>query len=537
MPSPPRMALVVIPFFVFAGIWLAFRRGLSGTLMGWSDSARTVSGELLSWLYLGVGAASILLVLLATILIGTVRIGGPQAPLRVTPFEAVAVGFAATTSVGLLFWAAGEPLFHVHRPPHIDGIRPLSTEAQIIARSAAYLHWGVLAHMTFGLFMIGFALATGTLGARRSVESVVAGARLRRRAAWGDLLDGIVFIFVVLALFSALASATVSITAQGLAISGTPLPPGVVTGVLVALVLTAVFIGARPPGRSLAAAARVSLVLLLVFLLLVVLLGPKGYILGGGGKALWWMIRDFPALMFEGFLDGARGWAGQWTITHLGGWMLLAPVIGYTLSRVAQGYTLTDAVVYLVLAPMVISILCILVLGGLTLSIDRTGGEIWAALPTHGTDSALLLAMNDLWMPKTMRVLLLLLSILFFVTYAGAATHAIMHIVVPGEDASPRVIVERRALLLVWALGFGFGGWCLLHYGGTGVIASVSRLGAIPGVFITLGAALAVFRLCLTPIRRLYPPVEEVGPARHRASDGRDAAEVVGTVRKGHRRI
>ena len=536
MPSPPRMALVVIPFFVFAGVWMAFRRGFSGPLVTWSELARERAGELLSWLYLGVGAASILVVFLAVVLIGTLRVGGPGAAPRLTPFEAVAVGFAASTSIGLLFWAGGEPLFHAHNPPPVGTIAPMSGRAQVMARSAAYLHWGILAHMTFGLFMIGFAVATGTLGARRSVESVIAGARLRRRAAWGDLLDGIVFVFVILALLAALASAAVSITAQGLAISGMPLPQGVLTGVLVALVLTSVFIGARPMGRSLATTARVSLVLLLVFLLIVLILGPKGYTIGGGGKALWLMIREFPALMFSGFLDGSQGWAGQWTITHLGGWMLLGPLVGYALSRAAQGYTIAQAVSYLVILPMLLTLLCILVLGGLTLSVDRPDGELWTRLPMLGTDSALLLAMNELWMPKTLRVLLLILSILFFVTFAGAATHAIVHIAVPGDDSDRRIIAERRALLLVWTLGLGFGGWCLLHYGGMGVVASVSRLGAIPGVFIALGAALAVFRLCLTPVRRLYPLVEEVDPVDRRGPKRGGAAEVVGTVKRAQRR-
>jgi len=531
------MALVAIPFFVFAGVWLAYRRGLGGVIMLWTERARELAGATFSWLYLGVGALSILVVLLAVICIGTVRIGGKDAPMRVIPVEAVALGFAASTSVGLLFWAAGEPLFHMHNPPPVNGIRRMSSEAQILARSATYLHWAVLAHMTFGLFMIGFAIATGTLKGRRSVESVLAGTGLRRRAAWGDLLDGIIFIFAILALVAALASAAVSITAQGLAISGTRLGTGMLTGVLVALVLASVFLGARPLGSSLAAVARVSLFLLLIFLLLIVILGPKGYILGGGLKALWWMIKYFPSLMFNGFLDAPGGWAGRWTITHLGGWMLLAPIVGYALSRAARGYTLASAVRYLVIAPMFLSILTILVLGGLALSVDRTGGQIWAELPPLGTDSALLLALNELWAPRLMRVILLILSVLFFITFAGAATHAILHITVPGDDSDRRVIMERRALLLFWMIAFGFGGWCLLHYGGIGTMSSVSRLGAIPGVFITLGAVLAVFRLCLTAPKKLRPP-EPVDPAayRHQKQFDDNAAKVVGTVKRGHRR-
>ncbi len=537
MHNSPRMALVAIPFFVFAGVWLAHRRGFGAAIATWSESVRGMVGATFSWLYLGVGALCILAVFFAMGRIGSVRIGGREAPVRVIPAEAVAIGFAASASVGLLFWAAGEPLFHLHNPPPFPGVRPLSNEAQILARSATYLHWGVLSHMTFGVFMIAFAIATGTLQGRRSVESALAGAGLRRRAAWGDLLDGIVFLFVILALVTALASAVVSITAQGLAVSGTPMPSGMLTGILLALVLASVFLGARPIGSSLATVARVSLMVLMIFLLLVFLLGPKGYILIGGFKALWAMIREFPTLMFNGFLGESRGWAGQWTITHLGGWMLLAPVVGYVLSRAAQGYKLANALRYFVFAPMFLSILTILVLGGLALSIDRGSGQIWAQMPRLGTDSVLLLSLNTLWAPMLLRVLLLILSVLFFVTFAGAVTHSILHIAVPGQDADRRVIIERRALLLFWTLALIIGGWCLLHYGGMGTMASVSRLGAIPGVLITLGAVMAVFRLCMMSPRKLHPPEVAAGHAGSiQKHDGDGPAEVVGTVVQGHRR-
>ncbi len=533
MHSPPRMALVVIPFFVFAGVWWAFRRGFGASLMNWTEWAREWAVGMFGWLYLGVGALSIFVLLLAMICIGSVRIGGAGAPARVTPFEAIAVGFAASTSIGILFWAAGEPLFHVHRPPPSLGVRALSREAQIMARTVTYLHWGILMHITFGLFMVAFAIVTGTLRGRRSLGSVIVSAGVRQKLAWGNLLDGIVLIFVILALIAALASAVVSITAQGLAISGTKLGGGTMTGVLIALVFTSIFLGARPIGSSMAMTARVSLVLLLVFLLLVFILGPRGYALGGGLKSLWWLLRYFPSLMFDGFLQGSGAWAGRWTITHLGGWMLLAPIVGYALSRAARGYSLANATFYLVIIPMLLSILCILVLGGLALNIDRVDGRIWAAVPRLGTDSALLMSLNELWAPKFLRTMLLILSVLFFVTFAGSMIHAIMHIVVPGEDSNRRVITERRALLLIWGLAFGFAAWCLLHYGGIGAVASTSRLGAIPGVLITLGAVLAVFRLCLTSPGKLHPHVEEVDASdyRHQKSFDVKAADVIGTVK------
>ena len=536
MHNPSRMALVVIPFFVFAAVWMTFRFGHGPRVTAWAETTREWFAATFGWLYLGVGAASIVVVLLAWMLIGSVRVGGDEAPARVTPFEAVAVGFAASTSIGLLFWAGGEPLFHVHQTSPLDGMRPLSRDAQVLARSMTYLNLGLLSHALFGAFMIAFAISTGTLQGRRSLESAIAGARVYRRAAWGDFLDAVVFVFVILALISALFSATVSVTAQGLALTGGAFRPGLLTGVLVLLTVTGVFLGARPLGSSLATVARVSLILLLVFLAVVLVFGPKGYTLGGGLKALWWTIRYLPTLMFGG-LAGAGAGEGGWTVAHLGGWMLLAPLVGYTLSRAAQGYTLADAILYLVAIPVLLSILCILVLGGLTLAVDGQGGRLWAQMPRLGTDNILLAALNGLWPARFLRALLMILSVLAFVTFLGAMTHAIVHVTVPGKDGDRRTIVERRTLLVVWAVGIGLAAWFLLHYGGSQPVTAASQLGAVPGVLVAFGTVLAVFRLALTAPRRLRPPVEEVD------APGRGTQNVIGvrpargaTLRGGDRR-
>lgn len=533
MPNPSRLVLVAIPLFVFAGVWMLTRRGLGPAIISASGWAREASIATLSWLFLGVGMLAIIVVLLAALLIGTVKIGGKDAPLRVTPGEGVAIGFAATTSLSLLFWAGGEPLFHFHVPPEDFSVRAESRDAAIIARAAAYFHWAVLSHAIFGLFMVAFAISAGTLGGRASVESALAGRKLLRPTAWGDLVDTLVVLFAVLAVIGTVATAAVSIMAQGLSFSGTGLRPFAMTALVIALVLAAVFIGARPIGASMATASRVTLGLLMLFLVLVVVMGPKGPIIIGGFRGLVAMVREFPTLMFGGFLGYPQDWAGRWTMTHLGSWLVLAPLLGYTLSRAAQGYSLLMAIRMFVFAPMLLSILVIWVLGGLTLAMDD-GGKIWAQVPRLGSDSALLLAMNNLWAPRMMRGLLLLLSVLFFITFAGAMTHALVHIGVTGPDADRRVITERRALLILWTIGLGGAGWSLVHYSGASATMAVSQLGAIPGVFIALGVAFTVLRLSLGGPSRLHPPLPPVDPGAKPRHD--DTAQVVGEVRRGTRR-
>ncbi len=536
MSQPSRIGLILFPFFVFASVWFAFRRGYGAQVIQASEGLRQGAGTTFGILYMAVAFLTIIAVIYALFMLGGVRIGGMKAHRRVTPFEAIAVGFAASTSMMLLFWAGGEPIFHVHQPPAIFGMRAFSAETQIFARAAAYLHWGVLAHMTFALFLIAFSVSVGTLRQNRSVISLFKGYRLGRPSLGADFLDGIIIIFATLTLIGMLGGAVVSLASQIGPLFGIKVGSGGILTILTILIFCAIILAARPIGLTMATVARVALVTLLILLLFIFLLGPKGYILGGGFKAIGVMVRDFPDFMLGGAGMVRGDWTMRWTITHLGNWFVLAPLVGYFLSRTARGYSVGQAVCYLAIIPMLLTILVILVIGGLALSVDgRSGGGLWSGMTPYGTDSATLRAVGSLWGAPVLKVLLLLVGASAFVTFAAAMIHAILHITVPGDDSNAKVIMYRRTALVIFGLALGFAGWAVIHYGGMGSVAAVGRLGAIPGMLMTLGCVITVIRLGLLPSHRLKPPEAEVDADAYRTQTALKV-EPVGSVKLDRRR-
>lgn len=506
MRNTTRMGLIVMPILLLVCLWAAAKKGRMGSVIAASEKFRLAGFEMLGWLFIGVAVLAVLAMLLGAGMLGRIKIGGPDALPRLAPFECKAVGVAASTSIGLLFWASAEPLFHARSLPGAFDVMRNSLEAQVLGRSAAYLHWGILAHLIYGMFMIGFAITVHTQWGAPSLDTVLSGPRFGKRLrVRGGLMDGASIGFGLLALVAGLAGGALVMSALMSHLSGTPHGGGTAAIIVAILAILAVMIGARPVSRSYAALACAGLTLLYVFLLALFILGPsKGFVLGGGLRALWWSIKYSPQFMIDG-LNGV--WSERWTIVYLGGWMTFGPLVGYFMSRAARGYSLANALRMFVFAPMFITILTILIIGGVTLAVDRnSGGAIWVAVQGRGPDDAIVATLSMLRGSILLKCLLLVLITLFLVSFAGGIVHSVLYMVVPGDDANRRVIADRRAGLIVMLLLFAGAAIAAIRWNMVPGIEALARLGAFPGVIITLLSALAVLSLCFTPASKLAPP-------------------------------
>ena len=75
--------------------------------------------------------------------IGNIRLGGQDAKPEYTIWQWFTMSLCGCIGIGILFWAMGEPIFHLMEPPQALGLEPQSREAGIFAISQALLHWSV----------------------------------------------------------------------------------------------------------------------------------------------------------------------------------------------------------------------------------------------------------------------------------------------------------------------------------------------------------------------------------------------------------
>src|SRR5687767_1171232 len=72
---------------------------------------------------------------------GRTTFGGVGAKRLLKPWDWCAVAIGVNTAVGILFWAAAEPIFHLTQPPISLGLAAYSPEAGTFALSTLYMHW------------------------------------------------------------------------------------------------------------------------------------------------------------------------------------------------------------------------------------------------------------------------------------------------------------------------------------------------------------------------------------------------------------
>lgn len=539
MATPLRLSLLLAPFVALIVLWLVGQGGLGAQIITLAEQLRLWFSTLFAWVFLATAFVAILAVCGACAAHGDLRIGGPNEKRRMSDFEAVAVGFAACTSMGLLFWSAAEPLFHAYDPPLAMKHAANSRGAQTLALAAGVFHWAVLAQAIFGVFMVAFAIAVQTIGYTSSLDGVVFGSR-PDRARWGfSVLDGLAVFFATLLLVGGLASAVGPIMRWGF---GDMLPPDLALGIGVVIAMLLILLcGARPPATSYGSLAKVSLILLLGILVACFFLGPIGKILGGGLKAMLWTVTNSPKLMFGGFAEYRDGWPVAWTVTHLAGWMIFAPLIGFFLSRAARGFRLDDAVIYFIMCPALIVMLVVLIFGGLSLATDQsTRGAVWQILDREGPGVAIYFILDKLRGGYVLTLALTAATVMAFVGFAAAALHATMRIVAPGVDDAPSVVANRRGAIFLWIFLFGITSWLVAAFGLGSLVEAVGRLGGLPALLLSVLVVVSVLRFCFVPTSKLKPlhiegpDMKRYEPAgqKFRVEDG-DELAYEEAVRKG----
>jgi choline-glycine betaine transporter len=498
MPTPLRAGVLITPFmalfFVFVAGWSGYGPSVSALAQA---SLAWLMGSV-GWAFVGVGIAVIVVSLIAFSVLGTYRIGGRDTKPGHSAFTAVAIGVAASTSMGLLFWATAEPLYHVHQPPRSLGLLPLTDGSQVFARYITIIHWAIIAPILNALCMVVFGLTVQNLKRRPTLDGVASRAPEARPV--GSVLDGSLVFFATLMAVGAFASCTLALSGEMTRFGSTGPNPAALFALALAMVFVIFVAGARPIRTVYSVLARGGLILMIIMMVATLIIGPTLSIIGGGLRALWHMIWALPSMLsFTGWSSGET-WPQIWTMTHWGNAMLLAPLIGLFLSRAARGFGVGEAVSYFIVIPAVITMLWIIVFGGLALSVDQsTGGSIWATIGRGGADDASYAVLWSLPAGESLVVGFVMLIAVAFATFGAAILHAVMRICAPGPDDDLDTSDARASIATLWCAGVGLAGWGLASYGIGPVIDTMARLGSLPALFVTIAILIGALRLIMKP--------------------------------------
>lgn len=428
--------------------------------------------------------------------LGKVRIGGSKAVPIITRWNWFAITLSTTLAIGILFWGAAEPIYHLYDTGNLAHA-PGSDEAVRFAQVSLFMHWGFTPYAIYAAAGLAFAIAHHNYGKAFSIVSpleVLIGRQVPRRLA--EVIDAIGLLALLFGLATSLGTGILSISGginRLLPVESSSWLYGVI-----ALVIVAAFFASSASGlhRGIRALSDINVKIFAAIALFVLVAGPTLEIVTSTGSTMLAYGSEFVerSLVIGAFDD--REWANSWTVFYLANWFAWAPLAAMFLGRIAVGYQVRE----FILVNFVIAALCSIgwmaIFGGLSISIESANpGLLKGVLDAQGPEAVLYRILDFLPFPIIVAsIVIVTVSFLSFVTAADSNLDAISRLCHDGhsdyQDASKKTDTpSARSTIwvkLLWACLVGFIAWLMISTSGVDGIRMLSNLGGFPSLFIVL---------------------------------------------------
>ncbi|MFQ5561991.1 MAG: BCCT family transporter [Parvularculaceae bacterium] len=450
------------------------------------------------WLFsLASFAAVILLAWVFVSPLGRVRIGGPDAKPILSRWNWFAITLCTTIAIGILFWGAAEPMFHVNYPPEFAHADAHSPEASRFALASMFMHWSITPYAIYAAPALAFALAYYNLGYPYSLSgplSVLFGRHAGGRN--GEVFDAIALFALVAGVAAALGAGVMTLAGGLDVIAGlddSPLLRFSVTGSIVTAYVVSSVSGLQRGIRFLSDINTKFFFLLSIFVLLT---GPTLSILSLGSESFLSYMREFiPRSLSLGERAGNE-WTRDWTVFNFAQWLAWAPITALFLGRISVGYTVREFLIFNLAGPAVFSMIWMTIFGGAAISIDdANGGALSTALAEKGPEAVVYALFDALPLAGVVVIAFVGLTFISFVTAMDSNTHSIANVCL--KDDAPEHHKKPAALRvkIFWGLLVGAVAWVMTSTSGIDGVRMLSNLGGLPGLFILIAMIAVLIRM------------------------------------------
>ena len=430
--------------------------------------------------------------------LGNVRIGGPDAKPILSRWNWFSITLCTTVAIGILFWAAAEPMFHVNSPPDFAGVDARSSEAAQFALSTMFMHWTITPYALYSVPALAFALAHFNLGKPYSLSgplSLVFGRAATGRT--GDIIDAVGLYALVAGVAASLGVGVMTLAGGVEKLFG--VSDSIVLRFFIVVAIVALFVVSSISGiqRGIKYLSDINVKFFFALVLFVLIAGPTGAILALGGQSLVTYVTDFlPASLALGERAGSE-WMHDWTVFYFANWLAWAPITALFLGRISVGYTVREFLLFNLAAPAAFSFLWMTVFSGAAVLIDGQGGTLSAALDAGGADAVIYALFEALPLTGIIVSAFILLTFISFVTAMDSNTHSISSVCLRGSASEADVQRHAMPIKIFWGVLVGAVAWVMTSTTGIDGVRMLSNLGGAPGLLIMLamGVGIIVMRV------------------------------------------
>ena len=424
----------------------------------------------------------IMCIILACTPYGNIRLGGEDDRPEFSTPSWIAMLFAAGMGVGLLFWAAAEPLTHFR---FVRGSLPDPVAADM-ALLATNFNWGFHAWAIYGSIALTIAYFSFRRGTPMLVSAPILnmfpGETWARIVGWISDLLAIVAIAIgvggsiAMGVFQVADGIDVMMGGEG----AKPWLVMVIFAIMVACYLPPLLVDL---GTGMSRLSNIAMIIALGLVAFTVIFGPTQFllnsILGSFGKYVSEAIpRGFETFTF--FDDTVGRWFKDWTLTYMVWWIAWGPFVGVFIARISRGRTIREFVLGVLIGPTLFSIFWFGAFGGIGLFGALEGPGALLALTETNVERVTFALLKMLPLTSLTTVATIVAAFLFIITSVVSAAFVLGTFSTGGNpDPSPKI-------RLIWGILLGIMGAAMILSGSIDAIKKLIALGALPFVFITV---------------------------------------------------
>lgn len=417
--------------------------------------------------------------------IGKIRLGGDDAKPEYTIWQWFTMSLCGCIGIGILFWAMGEPIFHLMEPPKALGLEPQSRDAAIFAISQALLHWSVAQYCIYTICGVAVALVAYNM---RYPLSVAAGLFPLFPKSARPVLTSIVH---TVCLFSLCCAVACSMGAGLLQIGSgfgflTNITPGKIIWACIAAIIIGLYTFSSTTGikRGMRFLSNQCTRLFIGFMLFTLIVGPTLFILTIGTETFGYFINTFfrNSTILNTMLPQDT-WCENWIIVFMASFFIYAPLLGVFLARLGRGRTIKQFILINILPPTTFCYVWITIFGGSAISFQWTGAfDVWQSVQVNGLESTVFVIFSQFPISSLIIALFLFTVIISFVTLADPMTSVLATISTKGlqvEEEAP------RRLKILWGVTAGTIAYLLAASGGVESLRGMLMLAGFPLMLVT----------------------------------------------------
>lgn len=469
---------------------------------GFSAMMNAANNWMLANIAWGFSMTGFLMVILVLILyfspFAKVRIGGSKAKPMLTNWQWFSIMLCTTIAIGLLFWGAAEPIYHLTAPPESLGIEPNSPAAVLFAMSTMYLHWTFTPYALYCIPALMFAFAYYNMRKPFSLSATltpVFGDKILGK--WGQGIDAVCLYALVAGMAASLATGILTISGGLESLLG--IQSNSFTWAIVAAIIIGTFVASAVSGlmKGIRILSDINTKLFFGIIIFVFIFGPTAYLLNLGTESFGLYLSEF---FKKNLFTGAAAsdpWPGWWTTFYWANWLAWAPVTALFLGRIAYGRTVKEFIRMNFFLPAIFGAVWITTLSGTAIFMQTNGVDLAGALASGGAEAVGFTIFRNLPLSGIIIPLFIFISFISFVTAADSNTAAMGGISSVG--ISPESPEPDMTIKIVWGVTVGVIAWTMLSFAGINGIKILSNLGGFPAMVLEIFVGAGILMVAANP--------------------------------------